>query len=358
MKVYAFPADQFGCGHYRVIWPAEVLRAQGHDVHVVRPEERDRMLAGSMRGDKMVEVQIPADADVIVLQRVTHRYLVQAIPLMRRKKVAVVVDIDDDLTCIHPANPAFAMLHPNNGNRDHSWQNTLAAAEAATLVTVSTPALVKRYGRRGNAEVLYNRVPARMLDVPRSDSDVIGWAGSVHSHPTDLQAMGPAPAQLLQAGCRWKIAGPIAGVHAALGVPDSFKIESTGTVHDIYHWPLAIASLGIGVAPLADTRFNSAKSWLKMAEYAAAGVPCVGSPRAEYARIAKLGVGWLARTPNEWKTKLRTLVDSADARAELSERGRQVMREHTIEGNAWRWLELWQDALRSERSTPLSRVPV
>jgi hypothetical protein len=339
-----------------MIWPSEVLAAQGHAVHVVLPGERDRMMQGKMRGDKMIDIGIPADADVIVLQRVTHRYLVQAIPLIRRRRVAVVVDVDDDLTCIHPANPAFALLHPNNGDRDHSWQNTLAAAEAATLVTVSTPALVRRYGRRDNAEVLYNMVPARMLDVPRNDSDVIGWAGSVHSHPTDLQAMGPAPAQLIQVGYRWKIAGPVAGVHAALGVPETTEIESTGTIHDIYHWPLAVASLGIGVAPLADTRFNSAKSWLKMAEYAAAGVPCVASPRAEYVRINKLGVGWIAKTPNDWKTKLRTLADSADARAELSERGRFVMAEHTIEANAWRWMELWQRALARERSTPLQRV--
>ena len=356
MKIYAFPADQFGCGHYRIIWPAEALRAQGVDVHVVQPNERDQMLSGSMMGDKMIDVTIPADADVVLLQRVTHRYLVQAIPLIRRRKVAVVVDIDDDLTCIHPANPAFNLLHPANGDRDHSWQNTIAAAEAATLVTVSTPALVTRYGRKGNAKVLYNMVPKRMLDVPRRDSNVIGWAGSVHSHPTDLQAMGPAPAQLLQLGYRWKIAGPIGGVHAALGVPTSFEIESTDTIHNIYHWPLAVASLGIGVAPLADTRFNSAKSWLKMAEYAAAGVPCVASPRAEYSRIHRLGVGWLARNPNEWKRKLRQLADDADERSELSERGRLVMEGQTIEGNVGRWHDAWKMALGMERSTALQRI--
>ena len=341
-----------------MIWPAEALIAQGHNVHVVKPDERDRMLQGSMRGDKMVDVNIPRDADVIVLQRVVHRYIVQAIQLIRKKRVAVIVDIDDDLTCIHPANPAFTLFHPNSGDPNYSWQNTLHAAEIATIATVSTPALVQRYGRRGNAHVLYNGVPARMLDVPRVDSDVIGWAGSVPSHPTDLQAMGPAPAQLIQAGCRWRIAGPIVGVHEALGVPTTTNIESTGVIPNIYHWPLAVASLGIGVAPLADTRFNSAKSWLKMAEYAAAGVPCVGSPRAEYVRLNKLGVGWLAKTPNDWKTKLRTLVESQTAREELSERGRFVMQEYTIERTAWRWMETWQRALSLERSTPLKRVEV
>ena len=55
-----------------------------------------------------------------------------------------------------------------------------------------------------------------------------------------------------------------------------------------------VAKLGIGVAPLADTKFNAAKSWLKMAEMAALGVPCVVSPRAEYMRLHEQWIGSLA----------------------------------------------------------------
>ncbi len=349
MKIYVFPADVNGCGMYRLIWPAEVLQRRGHDITIIVPKKRDEMLQGRMQGDTMVDVKIPADADVIVFQRVTHRHLVQAISLIRKRGIAVVVDMDDDLTCIHPANPAFTALHPRNGNRDHSWENTLRACANATMVTVSTPALLERYAKRTTGRVLYNMVPERALDVPRNDSNVVGWAGSVHSHPTDLQVMGPTVAQLLQHRHRFKIVGPLQGVHEALGVGKTLTIESTDVIKDIYAWPLAVASLGIGVAPLADSKFNSAKSWLKMLEYAAAGVPCVASPRDEYVRLHKKGVGMLAKNHAEWRQRLNMLIASEELRRDMSEAGREVVRELTIEKNAELWLETWRDAFKLQR---------
>ena len=361
MKIYVFPADTSGCGYYRLIWPAEVLQARGHDVTIIVPKQRDQMLQGKMQGDQMVDVKIPSDADVIVFQRITHRHLVQAVSLIRRRGIAVVVDMDDDLTCIHPANPAFAALHPNNGNRDHSWENTMRACEAATMVTVSTPALINRYAKKAAGRVLYNMIPERFLDVPHVDSPVVGWGGSVHSHPTDLQVMGPTIAQHIQRGGKFMIAGPILGAYEALGVSKTQTIESTDVIKDIYAWPLAVSSIGIGVAPLADTRFNSAKSWLKMLEYAAVGVPCIGSPRDEYIRLHKRGVGLLAKNSTEWRQRINALVKSDELRLEMAEAGREATRELTIERNAELWLEAWNDAYRIQRqgaSSPLARVVV
>lgn len=349
IKVYVFPADQSGCGYYRLIWPAQELQRQGHDVVIVTTQERDQMLQAKLDGDHVVQVRIPQDADVIVLQRVTHRYLAQAIPIIRSAGTAVVVDMDDDLTCIHPANPAFHALHPSRPNAAHSWKNTLLACDAATLVTVSTDALVTRYGTRSEAHVLNNCVPERYLKIEHADSDVIGWAGSVHSHPTDLQAMGSATAQLLQRDCKFRVVGPVAGVHTALGISPSYKIETTDVIRDINAWPLAVNTLGIGVAPLADTKFNAAKSWLKPLEYAAVGVPCVVSHRAEYAKLSRLGIGATAKTPAEWRKKIYNLVKDADMRREISQTSRVVAARWTIEGNAWRWLEAWTRALEIQR---------
>lgn len=352
VKVYVFPADLAGCGYYRLIWPAQNLRRAGHDIHIVSPNERDQMMQGVVKDGVMVNVIIPDDADVIVLQRVTHRYLVQAISIIRSRGVAVVVDMDDDLTCIHPANPAFHMLHPRSDiHAEHSWQNTLKACEVASLVTTSTPALQDRYSVHGRGRVLYNCVPQRYFDVPHEDSDIVGWAGSVHSHPTDLQAMGPTPAQLLQLGHKFNIVGAIDGVHGALGVSMDREIKATGVIKDIAAWPLAVTTLGIGVAPLADSKFNASKSWLKMIEYAAVGVPVVASPRAEYSRLAKMGVGWLAKNPKEWRLKLQTLLVNSSLRRELAEKGKKVAAEWTIEDKAWLWWEAWSDALEFERSS-------
>lgn len=357
MKVYVFPADQTGCGYYRLIWPAEELIKRGHDVVIVPPHQRDHMMKGTIRNGRMVSVDVPMDADVVVLQRVTHRFLAQAIKLIRQRGIAVVVDMDDDLTCIHPANPAFNALHPVNGNVDHSWQNTLAACDNATLVTVSTPALAQRYGTKTPAHVLFNMVPERYLDVPHENRTVTGWAGAVFSHPADLQELGPSVAGFLRDGGAFKIVGPIEGVHRALGLAQNAPVASTGVIADIQAWPLGVASLGVGLAPLADTRFNKAKSWLKMAEYAAVGVPCIGSPRDEYKRLNKLGVGLLAKNPTEWGKQMKRLRNSRELRADLSGQGRAVMEELTIEGNAELWAEAWTEALIMERKNrnPLLR---
>jgi glycosyltransferase involved in cell wall biosynthesis len=353
VKVYVFPADEAGCGHYRLIWPAQVLAKQGHDVVVVAPSARDQALAARLDGDHIVSVRVPDDADVIVFQRVTSRYLVEAISIIRGSGRAVVVDMDDDLTCIHPANPAFHALHPSGPNALHSWQNTLTACDAATLVTVSTDVLRTRYARQTPGIVLRNAIPARYLEIQHEDSDVVGWAGSVHSHPTDLQAMGAAAAQLLQAGCKFRVVGPISGVHKALGISQKYELESSGVIADIRAWPLAVNTLGIGVAPLAATKFNAAKSWLKPLEYAAVGVPCVISPRPEYVRLARLGVGELANDPKEWRKKVYLLARHSSRRQELAERGRQVANGQTIEKNAWRWLEAWTKAFELQRSGAL-----
>jgi hypothetical protein len=362
MKVYVFPADLNGCGYYRLIWPAEVLAERGHDVRVIPPKQRDRdqMLQGRLRDGKMVDIKIPEDADVMVFQRVTHRYLAQAMKLIRDRGIAVVIDMDDDLTCIHPANPAFNAMHPNAGNPDHSWEHTLRACDSATMVTVSTPALVDRYGKRSqNAHVLYNMVPERMLAIPHEDSDVVGWPGAVFSHPTDLQEMGPSIAQLLQAGHPFKVVGPLDSFHSAAGIPRTTEVQTTGIIEDIYTWPLAVNSLGIGVAPLADTKFNAAKSWLKMAEMAAVGVPCIASPRAEYSRLHKLGVGLLAKKPSDWRRLMNELRADPIRREDLSLAGREVMSKLTIEQNAHLWWEAWTEAYarqRRDRESPLARV--
>jgi hypothetical protein len=357
MKVYVFPADMTGCGYYRLIWPAETLIAKGHDITIVPPHKRDNMMQATLRDGVVTSVKIPSDADVIVLQRVTHRYLAQAIKLMRLSGVAVVVDMDDDLTCIHPSNPAFNALHPVNGNVDHNWQNTLAACDNATMVTVSTPALVNRYGKRTPAHVLYNMVPERMLALPRVDSDVVGWAGAVFSHPTDLQELGPSIAALLRDGGAFKSVGPIDGVHKAFGLASDTPVASTGIITDILEWPEAVSSIGIGLAPLTDSRFNNAKSWLKMAEYAAVGVPCIASPREEYRRLHRKGVGLLAKNPTEWTKVIRKLRGSENLREDLSWQGRAVMETLTIEDNAELWAEAWTEALIRERASrnPLVR---
>lgn len=356
MVAYVYPADEYGCGFYRLIAPAKALKAAGHDVRIKLPSAREGIGgAFDARTGQLVEVTIPEDADVIVLQRVSLANLVQAIPMIRARGVAVVVDIDDDLTKIDPNNPAFAALHPKAGDARHTWKNLDLACRAATMVTVSTPQLLKVYAPHGNGIVLENRVPERYLNIPHDITvNSIGWAGSVHSHPFDLLEVGRSVGGFIAAGHPYRGVGPGDGLGKALGLPEDPPV--TGTV-ELRDWADTIAThIGVGIAPLADTLFNMSKSWLKPLEMSALGVPWVASPRAEYVRLSKLlGVGLLAEEPKHWRRQLGRMITDEALRADQSAAGRSAAADWTIEGGAWRWAEAWDAAIALQRrGVPIS----
>lgn len=353
MKVLVIPADRHGCGAHRLIWPSEELRRSGHDVTVVDPGARRLEL--QMTGDEVVGVNLDPAYEVVVMQRVSHAYLAQAVGVLRRQGHAVVVDVDDDLAAIHPANPAFAWLHPNKHPEKtvagapnlHSWANVARACRDATLVTATTPALQQRYAAHGRGVVLPNYLAEHYYGVPHEDSDLVSWPAALHSHPDDPAAVGPAVARLVGEGHRFRGYGLADDLGRAFGVPREHwsRIEGYRESIELEDWPLKLAELGIGLAPLADTRFNAGKSWLKILELSAAGVPWVGSPRAEYQRLHQLGCGVLVDRPKDWYSRVRRLVGDPALRADLSESGRAVASELRLRDHAWRWMEAWEHAL-------------
>lgn len=353
MIAYVYPADIYGCGFYRLIGPAQALVEQGHDVRIVLPTDRSNSLNGEVdQNGQIVSVTVADDADVVVLQRVTSVQVMQAIPFIRAKGVAVVVDMDDDMSKIDPSNPAFAGLHPSFGRSPlHNWNNAARACDLATLVTVSTPALMAVYARKAPGRVLTNCVPEHYLALPRTEPEAttFGWPGSTHSHPNDLAVVGPAVARLVRGGYAYRGVGPVDDLRQALGLADDPDVS--GPV-DLDGWAPALSGMGVGMAPLADTEFNRAKSWLKPLELSAVGVPWVASPRDEYQRfVGSTGVGLFAERPNDWFKQLSKLLRSAALREDQSEGGRDLARRHTMEGNAWRWLEAWDQARRVQRAT-------
>lgn len=355
LKTYIYPADLFGCGHYRLIWIAQQLKKEGHDIEIVLPGQSNLRGQLDKNGDT-ISVSAPKDADIIVVQRVTNRHLAQAIPLWRAHGITVILDLDDDLSCIHPANPAFAALHPINGKGNFSWRLAEKAASNCTMVTVSTPALAKRYPSDAGTAVLHNYVPESYVSIKHTDSDVIGWGGAVASHPDDITVIGHALAQLVEEGAHFRIVGPPDGVEQVTCIRDPDAWSASGSV-DLKDWPRVLArQIGIGIAPLADTRFNAAKSWLKPLEYAALGIPALMSPRAEYTALHKKGIGLLCKKPRDWERALRELVKNPSLREEMSEEGRAVASEMTIEQNAWRWMEMWEEALHYQQGKKKATV--
>lgn len=355
MKVLVIPADRFGCGHHRLIWPAEELARAGHDVTVTG----QRRLELTMDGDVVRQVNLDPSYDVVVMQRVSHAYVCQAVAVLRRQGHAVVVDVDDDLAAIHPSNPAFGWLHPTRrpektaggAQNMHSWANVTRACRDASLVTATSPALLDRYAAHGRGAVLPNYLAEHYYGLPREDSDLLGWPAALHSHPDDPATAGPAVSRLIAEGVRFRGFGGGDDLGRAFGVAREnwARIQGVRENVDLLDWPVRVAELGVGLAPLADTRFNQSKSWLKPLEMSAAGVPWVGSPRAEYQRLHRLGCGVLVDRPKDWYSRVRRLLSDAGLRTELSERGRAVAAGLRLRDHAWRWAEAWERARATDR---------
>lgn len=361
MKVVVYPADQYGCGHHRLIWPGEELRRAGYDVTIVTPKNRHLRLQVDTETDHIVGVELPEGTDVVVLQRVTHRYLAEVVPIIRAQGVAVVIDVDDDLASIHPSNPAWTDLHPN---RDadvvkaksakphmHSWHNLAEACKNATLVTATSLALLQRYAVHRRSRFIPNYLADHYYHpTDATRDDVVCWPASLHSHPDDPSAVGNALQRLVMVGIRFRVAsGDAQKVVEAFSLPSEKFVETLAEHVDIRDWPATLARSRVGIAPLADTRFNAAKSWLKPLELSAVGVPWVASPRAEYRRLNELGCGVLAEKPKVWYSVIRRLMRDDEWWTELSEAGLSVANDLRLSNHAWRWWEAWSEALAVER---------
>lgn len=349
MKVDVHPADDGGCGWYRLRWPAETLQAAGHQINIGAKLDcvRERNV---VFGDRPIDVLV--DADVIVFQRPLRHELVEIIPVLQRRGVAVVVEIDDDFHALPRAHPATRGFSPQH-NPDRNWYWLKQAALAADLVTCTTPALAERYAPHGRVAVLPNCVPGWYLNIDGKPNErpTVGWTGTPVTHVGDLEECGQAIHEVQTVtGCGFR----------AIGSAKTLDIlDVDGAVID---WcPLAdrtdvgyaatVASLDVGLVPLVDSPFNRAKSALKMSEYAALGVAPVVSPTPDNLRLHELGIGVIAEQPADWAGQVTALVSDEQRRVELVERGREAMRALTYEARAELWWEAWELALTHRHGT-------
>lgn len=355
------PADTAGCGYYRLIWAAEYLQNLGYNIEIQYPKAKEMNASGKetglevhFRGNhlqdpdaEIIDVKIPNGADVLVMQRLSHDWHPRVIEILRSKGVAMVIDMDDDLSNIHPDNQAFTNYHPKNRRTPYSWKNVELACKGATYVTVSTQQLMNVYVRHGRGQVIDNYVPERYLRIKADQDKVFGWPGTTQSHPNDLQVTGGAVQQLIEEGYEFRVIGPVTGAKGALRLKE--QPPHTGVVQ-LVNWASEIAKLQVMLAPLAPTSFNTGKSRLKPIEAASVGVPWVGSPRAEYRRFHReSGSGLLVDSRKDWFKAVKQLMDDASLRQELGEKGREYMQDQTVEKNAWRCWEAWTRAFEIQR---------
>lgn len=337
---------------YRMRWPGEAVKRNRHAVNVM-PYPKIVLDKGNPPNVRGINV---GTANVVVFQRPANYQFPQVIPILQRNGVAVVIDMDDDLSCIHPRNPAHRAYDPRL-NHKSNWMHAESACALADWVTVTTPALAERYGQHGRVTVIPNHVPESYLKVQRPSNEVpvVGWAGWTNTHVGDLTVTGGMVNQALI---------DAKGKFVAFGDDNIFRDlqirhrppHTQRTFTSIKDYPKTLAELDIGLVPLQKSPFNQAKSWLKALEYASLGIVPVVTPTEDNMRLVELGAAVRAEKPREWYDRVKELILDKDMRNEVSDRSRQVASDWTIEGNTDKWWDAWLAARKNNSANPDSIV--
>ena len=105
----------------------------------------------------------------------------------------------------------------------------------------------------------------------------------------------------------------------------------------------------VALAPLRDTRFNRARSNVKLKEYAAAGAMWLASPVGPYAEMGEEQGGLLVGD-DAWLAALEALVADDGRRRALTDRARTWVQGQTIRAGAARWQTAYCDAVERARA--------
>jgi len=310
-RIFAWATDSAGCYFYRLQLPLLHLPKERFDVTIGAP-------GPDIHG-----------YDIVIGQRIAGESPLWE-NLCRDPNVTTVYDIDDDLLNIDPANAVPHSIYAPI--REQTARNI----QLADIVTASTPKLAE-YLREfnPNVHVLRNCVPDRLPEVPRRARHglTIGWGGSMF-HGQDWGGVNEVlrEVQRLVPG----VALRCVGANYMTGLTN---VSVSGfTDVNTYHQEL---DFHIGIAPLSDTPFNQRKSWVKVLEYAARGIPCVAANVGQYDEWVSHGRnGYLYDTQHQMLTAILALVDD-DTRTRYGESALAKARRWTIGNRIGDWIAVY-----------------
>lgn len=354
MNILYATADLGGCRYYRCELPGLQMHERGHTVcvtgHVAVAD------SGEIYAANATEATTEIEFDVVVMQRWMSSETVSYIRNARACGQIVINDVDDSFWDLPPSHPAYRQTDPArnlDNNRTH-YKRAIAVSDAITVSTTYLAELLDGLGPP--VHLLPNAIdPSRYDPQPVRDttSPTFGWVGALnYRSPGDVRLLSEVVGPFLRAhpevrfvhvGTRTDDPMPIASV---LGV-DPTRIGSRPfcQVSDL---PRAMRGIEVALAPLEDTPFNRAKSWIKALESAAAGIPVIASDMPEYAR---LGVGVLCGSDTQWMSALERSLDP-DERAASVQEGNAVVEQHDIRTRWTEWFDLYASLVPSHAGNP------
>lgn len=354
MKVAVIPSDLGACGYFRLIWPAEAVRSVRPDwqVDVYRPS--DVRIGMGPKGLAVRGLHLEG-LDLAVFQRIGTPRQVDLVRALQKAGIAVAIDVDDALYCIDPDSASFPAW--NDPRQATHWSNLEEGCKRADLVTVTTDALARHYGRHMRVERIVNGLPEGAFHEPSpltvlSDEVIIGWSGVAASHPHDLEAVGDALASVMESDpdVSLRVVGDAEWAAGVLQVPEGRWTD--GGRHPLNEYHAALLGTDIGIVPLADTKFNEAKSALKALEYAGVGARVVASPTPANIELGFTTGMSIAKTPDGWLNALRQEINAVRwSRRQGEVFGPQNSVRHMgILPRAEEWAQAWERAVTRRKN--------
>ncbi|MGA3005574.1 MAG: glycosyltransferase [Acetobacteraceae bacterium] len=287
-------------------------------------------------------------ADVIITQRHAVPSIAAAEALVdhaRRTGAALIFDLDDDLLSIPPEHPEAADLVPKAAVveflvRQADSVRTSTSALAARIAPLAREVLVA-----GNA--LDERI---WLPGPREPVDRYGGVGilcmGTMTHDADFALLLPALTEIHQRfgdQLRFDLIGFVSGGEVPGWIRRLAPTPHAGRSYaGFVHWLRSAGRWDIGLAPLADTPFNTCKSAIKVLDHAALGLASLASDVTAYQGSLADGPGGIL-VPNStvaWYEALSRLIRDAAWRRQLAAGGlAQLLASGTLECQADAWPE-------------------
>ncbi len=247
--------------------------------------------------------------------------------LLVRTSKRVILDVDDAL---HVSEKASSRLIPRLLRDNRKFARM---AHAYSAIICGSRNLADYYCQySANVSVVPTAVDAdRYAGIIRVPSPVvrIGWIGTpLNRH--NVEILRPALTQLARER-RFELV--LVGLNEIL----DWHLPAVRYVE----WNLQeeltfFAHFDIGVMPLEDSAFARGKCAFKLIQYMAAGLPVVASPVGANCEVVQDGTnGFLARTDEDWASKLRQIIDDAGLRERMGANGRAVVRKSYSAQGLW-----------------------
>jgi Glycosyl transferases group 1 len=315
-RIFVIATDGAACLHYRLRLPLLNLNPEEFEVIWEPPDDKWHP------GDLVIGQRIAGDNQAWL-------------DMCEAPGLTTVYDLDDNLLRVDRANSVPFSIY------DPIVPGTYANIAASTVVTVSTPKLAEAIKAiNPNTFVLPNCLPNDYIAAIQFPQDqiTVGWCGSMF-HIQDWGGVAQQLAIYAQQEPRARFS-TIGADYMNPVVPA--RVHPWTTVEGAWH----AMDFNIGIAPLVRTTFNEHKSWIKVLEYAARGVPAVAPRIGQYPEFIEHGRnGYLYDVLEEIPPLLLQLSDDG-LRSQMGEAAMNTALQYTIDKQIGRWETIYREVYK------------